>query len=221
MMLAHPEINTVFDFAEKRVCTLVIENPRFFRAFLQDIKGQIDGDKGRAVLSEDNMPIEFSKYAEVIDNYLPFEMGRKTLMTKIVSRMEETAMDEMHYCKTLERMGELERYLKELSFDLPCEVQCSKINISKVLRAVGIEIADDYENDPERMLDYMELTRELERDKLFLFVNLRSYYSDEEGFAFCKTVLEHELSILLVDSVSRDRLPNENRITIDMDLCEF
>ena len=59
------------------------------------------------------------------------------------------------------------------------------------------------------------------RDKLFVLVNLRSFYSNEEIAAFFQSVLDHSLCVLLVDSVSKARLPLEKRITVDADLCEF
>lgn len=110
---------------------------------------------------------------------------------------------------------------QRIFLDLPSDVNCSKMNIGGVLRSAGIEISDDYNNDLERLLDYMELTRELEREKLFVFVNLRSYYADESVSAFLSSVLGHGFSVLLVDSVSKEKLPEEQRITIDIDLCEF
>ena len=90
-----------------------------------------------------------------------------------------------------------------------------------MIKSAGIAITDDYGNDLERLLDYMELIRELERDKLFIFVNLRSYYSDDDISAFLDSVLQHAYQVLLMDGVSRKKLQNEQRTTIDMDLCEF
>lgn len=157
----------------------------------------------------------------MIDSLLSFEIGRKSLMTKIQSRMEAEALNARNYVKTMQLMGELEQFLQELAFDLPCGITCDKISIGGVLRSAGIEILDDYENELERILDYMELTRELERDKLFVLVNLRSFYSDEEVAAFFRSVLDHSLCVLLVDSVSKAMLPLEKRVTVDADLCEF
>ena len=104
---------------------------------------------------------------------------------------------------------------------MPCTVACDKISIGGVIRSAGIEILDDYGDDLERILDYMELTRELERDKLFVLVNLRSFYRDEEIAPFFRSILDHSLSVLLVDSVSKALLPLEKRVTVDADLCEF
>ncbi len=221
MMLAHPKLDTVFDFSKEFVNALVIENPAFFRTFLRDILEQTKGCSGEAVLSRDDVPISFAKNAEILDALLDFEIGKKSLMTKILAQMEAAALNESNYLRTTELMGELEQYIQQLTFDLPCDIICSKMSIGGVFRSAGIEISDDYTNDLERILDYMELTRELERDKLFVFVNLRSFYSDEDIAAFCASVLNHEFSVLLVDSVAREKVPGERRVTVDIDLCEF
>lgn len=139
----------------------------------------------------------------------------------MIARMEAEAVSETNYLRTNQLLGELEKYIHFLSFDLPCDIFCSKLNIGTVLKAVGVDIPDDYESDLDRLLDYMDLTRELERDKLFIFVNLRSYYDDAEIQCFFSSALSHEYQVLCVDSVSRELLPNEHRITVDNDLCEF
>lgn len=221
MMLAHPQIDTVFNFSDDGVNTLVIEAPTFFRQFLQDISLQVSRLEGTAVLSQDNMPIAFSRYAEVLDNFLSFEISKKSLISKLQSRLETESMNAQNYVRTMHLLGELEQYIQELFFDLPGTVVCDRLSISGVLRSAGIEILDDYGDSLERVLDYMELTRELERDKLFVLVNLRSFYRDEEIAAFFKSVLDHSLCVLLVDSVSKARLPLEKRVTVDADLCEF
>lgn len=73
----------------------------------------------------------------------------------------------------------------------------------------------------ERLIDYMELVREFERDKLFVYVNLRSFFSDEEIERFLRTALDHGYRILLIDAQSHEKLLLENRVTVDNDLCEF
>ena len=67
----------------------------------------------------------------------------------------------------------------------------------------------------------MELVREFDRDKLFIFVSLRSYFSPEKIADFFDTIISHEFKVLLVDQLSNEALPNEKRLTIDADLCEI
>lgn len=219
--MAHPLLDHVLTVGEGYVTTLVIEEPSFFRTFLRDIDEQIRGGSGRAVLSRKENILPFDRHAEMLDSFLHFQLGRKPLLNKLVSRLESLAMEEENYLKTASLMSELERYILELAMPLPCGVVCGKMNFGGILKAVGVEISEDQESDLERLLDYMELTRELERERLFILVNLRSYYSDAEAEAFFASALAHELLILPVDSVSRPKLKNERRVTVDEDLCEF
>lgn len=221
MNLAHPQLEHVLNAGGRYVSSLVIEQPQFFRELLQDIDAQISGGKGKTVLSSDGVILPFAHHAEMIDGFLHFQIGRKPLLTKLVNRLEVLAMGGENHLRTVHLTAEFENYITELSMDLPCGVYCSKMNFGGILRAVGVDIVDDHDSDLERLLDYMTLTRELEHERLFILVNLRSYYSDADVEAFFVSVLAHEFLILPVDSVSRARLANEQRITVDEDLCEF
>ena len=221
MNFAHPQLDQVLTVDGGYVATLVIENPQFFREILHDVDGQINGDKGSSVLSENYRVLPFDRHAEMIDGFLHFQLGRKPLLTKLTNRLEALALKEENYLHTVQLTTRLEEYIMELAMDLPCSVYCSKLNFGGILRAIGVDILDDHENDLERLLDYMELTRELDHERLFILVNLRSYYSDAEVKAFFDSAIAHEFLILPVDSVARTLLKNERRVTVDDDLCEF
>ena len=93
-----------------------------------------------------------------------------------------------------------------------------------IIKSAGIEICNDYEGetgDAERIIDYMELVREFERDKLFITVNMRSFFSDEVADSFMKTVVSHGFKIFMIEASEHTILENERRIKIDKDLCEF
>lgn len=221
MKFAHPQLDNVLTVDDGYVSTLVIEQPRFFREILQDIDEQIGGGKGKSVLSSDNVILPLARHAEIIDSFLHFQIGRKPLLTKLVNRLEALATEGGNYFRTAQLTAELEKYITELSMDLPCDAYCSKMGFGGILRAVGVDIVDDSESDLERLLNYMELTRELEHERLFVLVNLRSYYADAEVEAFFTSVIAHSYLILPIDSVSRPLLKNERRATVDDDLCEF
>ena len=67
----------------------------------------------------------------------------------------------------------------------------------------------------------MELFQEFDREKLFVMVNMRSFFADHAMQLFFETVLAHRLRVLLVDSSEKTRLSAEKRLVIDCDLCEF
>lgn len=88
-----------------------------------------------------------------------------------------------------------------------------------VIKAAGIEIIDDYDTLEERILAYMDLSREYEGKKLFVFVNLRSVVPYATLQLMMDTAITREYRVLLIDNMDYKKLSCESRIIIDNDLC--
>lgn len=221
MILCHPQIETLLDISLPGVTSLVIENPVFYRELLMDLYAQMDGMAGKFVLSHEGKTLSIATWVELIDNVLHFDLNTRTLLGKVQSAMEQTAVNETFFLKTAELLQQLERYTQELAFQFDCDILCKHCSVSGLLKAVGISLRDDYEDPLERLADYMELIREFDREKLFVLVNLRSFFDDDHVEKFLETVSAHGYRLLLLDGIERKKLPQERRITIDNDLCEF
>lgn len=221
MTFAHPEMNAVLKFGSGEIVSLVIENSRFFRSIVSDIYTQINGGAGSAVLSIDNAPKDLAKYADMIESPISFSINTKTMQSRILAALERNAVDESFYMRTGELMRAVEQYFIELTQDYTADLYCSKLNISSLLKSLGVSIREEYSNQLEKYIDYMELTREFDRDRLFVFVNLRSFFSDKELLPFLETVSAHEYKILMIDNMAQAMLPREKRLIIDKDLCEI
>ena len=137
-------------------------------------------------------------------------------------------MAEGHYQQTIAILSQIECYLDDLIFSSDCDVVCGDIDVvcgditvGTLLKSVGITLRDDYPDPLERLLDYMELVHCYERNKLFIFVNLRSYFPDDSVQRFLQTTIDHQYTLLLVDAWEHLRLPEERRLIIDKDLCEI
>ena len=221
MIIAHPQMDTVLEFDGAYVNALVVENPDFYRHLLCDLYGQLQSDEGKLVLSDKGKTLAISKWVELVDNCIHFELNRKSLLTKICTAMERTAVSEGFFLKTSELLCALECYVDELAYELPGDIVCEKCSVAGLLKGVGISLRDEYDDPLERLLDFMELVREFDRDKLFVLVGLRSFFTDDHMELFLKSVLDHGYRVLLLDSAAREKLDHEKRLTIDIDLCEF
>jgi len=221
LKLTHPEIATVFDTDIPFVNTIVIESPEFLCRFLSDITSQCNGDDGKTVLSDNNKLLAFDKFAEYIDSFIPFDINRKSLITKITSAIEKSASGEAFYLSTLEHLSQTERFLNSVSFDIPCSLVFPKLSIGSIIKATGVEIVDDYNSLGEKLIDFFELTKELDRKKLFILFNLRSFMSDDECILFLDTVLSHEHDVIMMETSVHPVLEKEKRTIIDADLCEI
>lgn len=221
MKFVYPGIEMVFRVGETYVNELVIENKRLFREVVEDLSALVSGLPGKAFLSIDNVPVDLQKHSEVITRFVPFEMNRKPLISKMLQKFEDKAVDPEHFFHTSEIIRLIETYLDNITEDSDCELSYSRLNVSSIIKAVGIEIYECGKTNLERMYDYFELVRSFEGEKVLFLVNMRAFYSDDDMREFIKTVIWHEIKIFILESENRGRLENVLRTTIDEDLCEF
>lgn len=221
MKLSYENMGHLLLLGEEKNVELVIENKKMFLEVVESLTEQIEGGVGKAVLSIDDRPVELSRYADITVSFAPFHMNRKPLLTKLCNALEEKALAPEHYIKAGELLRALELFVDALSEDFPFDVECQKAAVGPLLRAIAPEVADNEKSTVERILNYMEIVRELDRERLFVFVNMRTYFADEEMNAFLKTTYRRDHRVLLVESADFPRLENCKRYTVDADLCEF
>lgn len=221
MKLLYKDMGHVILFDSGYVNELVIESKKTFFEAVNSAIVQADGGSGAFLLSINDKPVEFSRYADVTVQFAPFQINRKSLLTKLYASLEQKALLAENYETTGEILNLLERYVLRLSEDLPFEVDCQRLSIGPILKAVSPEIDEADKTPLEKIFSYMELSRELDRDKLFIMINMRTYFSDSEMETFAESVCLHEFKVLLLENYAQTRLKNTKRYTVDEDLCEF
>ena len=221
MKLVYSNMGHILRFGEGYVNELIIENKKMFFDVVDSMHRQAEGLHGDCILSVSDRPVEFSKYADLTLQFAPFQINRKSLLTKLYAALERKAQTPETYSKTGELLGELERYVLELSEELPFEINCQKLAVGPIIRALAPEIEETDKSPIEKVFAYMELVRELDRDKLFIMVNMRSYFLDEEMERFTESVSLHDFKVLLLESYEAQKLNHTKRFVVDADLCEF
>lgn len=221
MKLVYRDMGHILRFGEGYVNELIIEKKKMFFDVVDSMHRQTEGLHGDCVLSISNRPVEFGKYADLTVQFAPFQMNRKSLLTKLYAALERKAQNSETYLKTGELLGELERYILGISEELPFAINCQKLAIGPIIRALSPEIEESDKEPIEKVFAYMELVRELDRDKLFVMVNMRSYFSDEEMEKFTESVSLYDFNVLLLESHEAPKLNYTKRYVVDTDLCEF
>lgn len=221
MKLAYPEWHGIIEWKEHSFCSLVLEHPKLLLDFLMDLKMQIEKLDGRAVLSENDVPIEISQHMELITDFVFFDLNKKSLITKIITALDKMAKGEVFYERTLAFLSSVENYVGDLCMEFDADIACEIPTVTAILKSVGLHIETESTSLAENIYTYMKLVREFDRDKLFVFLNLRSFLKQDELEQFMKTVVDHDFKVLLVDNYAYPLLKNEHRLLIDKDLCEI
>lgn len=219
--LVCPQISQQIVFKENIINSLVIENSSFFYDFISDLYKQTQDISGSVILSDDFVPVSISKNVELITQFVPFEINKKSLLNKICSSMEKTAIDESNFAKTQQLLASIETFFYDITMDYPCNLSCSNLSVNSIIKMLGITVTEEDCSLCEKTLDYMELVREYDKDKIFIFANMRNYISEQMMFDFSKSILSKKYSALFIDNCDNKKFDFEKRITIDNDLCEI
>ncbi len=214
-------IERVFDCAEDGIWSVIIERQGLFYEIVSDIRKQIDGFEGKSVLSEENKVLRMDKYTEQIMQFIPFDMNKKTLLNRIISEMQKMSISADFYLETNEILTEWEKLLMNLEFEIPANLNFTKINIESLLKASGIMIEEEYDSLATKIVDYIQLVEKFEGRKLFVLVNMRSFVDDEEMQRFIDTVRERDYQIILLENMEHTLLRGEKRYLVDENLCEI
>ena len=100
-------------------------------------------------------------------------------------------------------------------------ITLSKLDFSSIIKAVSPILIDDYDNPLEAIIDYMDYMVEFLGDKLFITVNFRSFFTDEELATMIETISAKGFKLLLIESTERSKIPGVNTVLIDSDLCQI
>ena len=221
MKLAYPEIESVVKFNNGTFPSLVIENPSLFFRFIDDLHRQSCGEDGPIVLSVDEKPISVSGNLDLITDFFSFEINQKTLLNKILAKMEKQAVNQEFYERSQQILGSIEKLIYDLAFQNDLELEPERLSISSLLKSAGIQLKDDYPDLAEKLLVYMDLMNYNGLASVFVFVNLRSFLDDAALELFTESCCRKEHNILLIDNKVYKKLSREERLLIDNDLCEI
>ena len=221
MKLAYPEIESVVKFDNGTFPALVIENPSLFFRFIDDLHHQSCGEDGPVVLSVDEKPIPVPGNLDLITDFFSFEINQKTLLNKILAKMETPAMNQEFYERSQQILGSIEKLIYDFAFQNDLELVPERLSISSLLKSAGIQLKEDYPDLAEKLLVYMDLMNDNGLASVFVFVNLRSFLDDAALELFTESCCRKEHNILLIDNKVNKKLSREERLLIDNDLCEI
>lgn len=214
-------IDAVFETGEDFCWFIVVENQKKMYELVADLNSQLEGNEGKAVLSEDNKLLRIDKKLELLSQFIPFDLNKKTLINKITSAMQEAALWDDFFLQTQELISLWEKLCMDISLDFPGDINFTKISAESLFKSAGIEIENEYENLTEKLLDYFELVEAYEGRKLFLLLNLRTFIEDSEMELFLEAIIKRGYQVIFLENTARPILSREKRFIVDVDLCNI
>lgn len=219
MRLVSPLFPTSIEMTENMVYSVVIENRGLYLKVLKTLYAQCQGEIGDILLSENNETLKISNYIEMITDFVGFEPDNKKLQSRIQKMLEEEILSGENYHRAMELLADIEKFMDDASDRFSFSLDFGGISVNALIKMASPKWIDDCEKEIEHILNYMELVRELLGEKLFVFVGMKDYYSDQDMQEFIYSVVLHKYRVLLMESRESVVLDKEQRLLFDNDIC--
>lgn len=221
MKLAYSTLQNIIEIKGDTIHSIVVENPKYYYNMVKDFMDQMEGKEGGWTVSENDKPLAVNKCVEVLFDFISINVNQKTLIAKIVNEMERMANKEENINGTMQLLSDIERFVLYLNEDFDLSINCDKLTISQLLKSIGISVSVETDDLIEILYSYMQLVRQFIGDKLFVFVNLRSFVSQKQFSDFAMTIIGHGYQVIFLENKEYDKIAKESRLIIDQDLCEI
>ena len=218
--IAYSPLDLYAEFDEQHVFSLVVESPNVFVEIISDVNRSIECDDGNLVVSDDFKPIDFHKHASIISSFVPFELNRKEIITKLHNEIKNRSINETFYHRTAECLSYIQRYIYDVTADMETPLIIDPPDdISAFLKGYGVKFNDINLSLPEKVLEYMNTSREYFGKKVFFTVNLRSYISDKQIEELFYEACLNKMILICIENKEYKKVRNEKRVIIDKDYC--
>ncbi len=199
---------------------LVIESPTLFRKIVKNFSTDLNESN---YFTESGKQLN-SKYIDFISNPFQLNFNNKKAITTLLKLLVKQSTSESFYNETNSFKSYIIKYLDELIYaeNFNFEVESDPdFSIDAIAKAINIHIVGDEDNFVDLLVDYLDMMAELSDIKLFAFLNLRAFLESEDLDVLLKSINNHQLDVLFIESQQQDVIPNTGRLIIDKDLCEI
>ncbi|EFM26200.1 CRISPR-associated protein, Csn2 family [Peptoniphilus duerdenii ATCC BAA-1640] len=222
MNLVTKYLENSLEIKSKTINTLVVEDIRYFSIFLKGLIESTEIESDEFELIEDYKTVDMTKYVEIIFDIFNLEANSANILKKMYSELEEDLNTQEVYTKKVELESIIANITDELIYRSRFSLKAGGINYQNLFKAIEIEF--DYEKNSvlERLIEYIKVTSELLKTKVYIIVNLDSFLSEEELVELEKFLLYNDIKVLaLQNAIRREVIPSENLRIVDKDLCEI
>lgn len=221
MKLVHSDFKYQITLPDKKASEWVLESPALFSKYLYELYGQTNGAEGKFVLSDETEEIDIAKYVELVMTPFEVDCNDRRILKKLYSDLSTLAYESESFLATQDMLQKLQAYFYDLEQKIgyPLEID-DEIDISAIWKAMNVRVEDYADNVLEKICQYIKIVTEVLHKKVFVFVNFRSYLTDEQLEQLIELAIYNEVKLLFIENCQRDFLEQCTYCVIDKDECQ-
>ncbi len=212
MNLVHNIFMNSIQIDEDIISTIIIENKKFLFDFINELRKK---DSESISIYENNKEIDISKNVVTITDFTNLELNT----TKVLSKIYSSLIKEIDFEKMMNLNNNILSFIDSITLQHHVDLEYDlNVNYNELFKSVLLKVKD-YDSQIEKLLSLLNIKNMFDDIKLFIFINLKSYFSIDEVNEIFKYCINNKIRILLIESYQSFKLSNENIIIIDNDLC--
>jgi CRISPR-associated protein Csn2 len=208
---------------DNKILNIEIYNKKFFYRFIKDLNLIENGNTIEEIIAfnKQNEEITLTNKIEILSNFLDFDLYNKKYSSDfqkyIVKNSEEKNIDKIvkEYSKVYDSISNIVNLI-----DIPITIK-NDFDFESIIKSFKFEV-NFFDNLLNNLIDLLEVKLNLSKEKIYVFINLKSYLSNEDLLELYKYIFVKNINSIFIDTNKYDDLnDNVNKIIIDTDLDEF
>jgi CRISPR-associated protein Csn2 len=212
------ELEISFDIGQ--ISAISIENVNSWRNFIESLWEQANGYVGNIFITDKDKEVKVDKDVSVIFNPFSLDVNEKKIISKLYSEMKTITEQELYVQKTELNSG-IVNLLDEINSRISYPIEFSlELDILQLFKIYNVKINMQDSSLIERISNYVKLAHQILGIKLFVFVHLKQYLSEEEWGYFNEMISYEQVAVLLLEnSVLKSEALKEKWWILDADNC--
>lgn len=219
MTLSNADLGLCLESNENEVCVWIIEEPTVLRDVLEVFLAQHAGQKGAFNAFKGEKNLSWTSQVSLILNPLLIDLNDRKIHSKLYQDIE-THVKESLVEETQSLTTEVVNYLDKALFHVPYHVSYDlDLNVNGLLKLFNVGIEEQGIDLLERMISYVRVLSSLCHVEIFIFYNLKDFFTENELKQFYEFAFYSKISIVLIERTQRYTLSCERTTVLDKDKC--
>lgn len=210
------------EFKENVITTLVIENQKCFREYINELIYQIEGNDGNFVLSDNNSEIKMSEKVTIVTDYYSLNDKISSYDSKLQNELKKIVVNDDLFTKGSEVISKILNFAEEIGMEIPYTLEFTEPSLQNLIKFLKYRIVLDNNSLPELVLDFMKVSNWLVGLEIFVFVNICSFLTEDEIKILVSESLSLKYNLVFIENIKPTySIDGEKLIIVDDDLCEI
>lgn len=219
--LVYPDWEFKLSMSDGSCCLLVIENPVHLRNVVVELMRQSNGEYGGFVLSDEKKELDIHNRLVVITDPLNVDPTNKRVTTAINQQIKDLIISSDFFKEANDLVAHMERFSDSIEDSYRLNVSHQDYEISNLYKILNIQLQVEYENELERVMEFMNVLHDVCGTDCFVFVSLFCLFDQEEIATLIREATAYKHNLLFIEGIEPDFIPEQTRkVIIDKDLCQ-